>query len=273
VLNLGPFTNVLNTPFNRAGRYRDNYLEQIFGRPKETRYVPSKEAQRLLDEFTENIGREMQIKPFSDEDVERSKIALRNERGASGIYKPDEINTVYLRDKVPLTTLVHELAHASDPQLSLDNVMEIGNHMSQGPVPDNWGPTPNAVSYFDKENRADAFRHYSREPLHTYEAEVLAEKAADDYVKEKGKGHFNYRPIDEYPRMYIDNFLNEVFTSKGLLDYGNSGESKYNPSVRRYQYDQEQLDREIDQDPRMQEEIQRFNNRVQSINDKYIGGY
>ena len=273
MLNLGPFTNVLNTPFNRAGRYRDNYLEQIFGRPKETRYVPSKEAQRLLNEFSENMGREMQIKPFSDEDVERSKIALRNERGASGIYKPDEINTVYLGDKVPLTTLVHELAHASDPRLSLDNVMEIQKHMSQGPVPDNWGTTPNAVSYFDKENRADAFGHYSREPLHRYEGEVLAEKAADDYVKERGKGYFNYRPIDEYPRMYIDNFLNEVFTSKGLQDYRNSGESKYNSSVRRYQYDQEQLDREIDQDPRMQEEIQRFNNRVQSINDKYIGGY
>ena len=95
MLNLGPFTNVLNTPFNRAGRYRDNYLEQIFGRPKETRYVPSKEAQRLLDEFSENIGREMQIKPFSDEDVEKSKIALKNERGASGLYKPDETNAVY----------------------------------------------------------------------------------------------------------------------------------------------------------------------------------
>ena len=65
----------------------------------------------------------------------------------------------------------------------------------------------------------------------------------------------------------------EVFTSKGLLDYGNSGESKYNSSVRRYQYDQDQLDREIAQDPRMQEEIQRFSNRMQSINDKYIGGY
>ena len=262
------FRQYLNELYGSAGKYEDNFLGGFFGRPK-TKFVPTQEAKEILKEYSEKIGRDMKISPMSNEQFTESQGVL-GQQGASGLFQPKTPDTVYLGDDVDMTTLVHELKHAEDPKMNLDNAIKFAEMYSLGPIADNIGleGDPNALHYFDKDNRTKAFEHYSSDPLRTFEAELLAEKEAADYAKNKGKEYF--RPIDAYPGDYIRKFMNRATTSKGLQDYGALGETKYTPAVRRYQHDNQQLQEELQNDPEFTGAVNNFFDSVRNIRDNYI---
>ena len=174
------------------------------------KFIPSSEAQLLLDEYSKKIGRQMHVVPFTDKHIEEAKDAYGPDFSPKAKFSNDRPNLVYLSEDSPIPTLVHELEHALDPNLANKNVRRLKKEYEAGvPIADDFGDRvadDDGVNPWMGDTNAIMFGHESSHPLHTYKAELLAEKAASDYVRSKGGTH---RPINLYPKTYLDKFIRD----------------------------------------------------------------
>jgi len=263
-----------NTP---AGSWRPNRLQLINPfRKEETVYefVPTPEAKALLDEYSSLIGRDMQVKHFGEEQLAQArkdvpKLGI-DKTTNSGVFHPSSPDRVFLQKEAPLSTLVHELRHAADPNVSQQAYDQFTKELLEGsPVPANSG-----VKSWSKDQRANIFKHFSKDPLRTYESEILAEKAAADYEKSRG---FDYRDIGDYPGHYLQKYIMGWTTSPEWAEYvattdpdpfmGEIGFSRARP----YQRAQQKYIDELRSDDVFRGAVDEYFNKAKTIYDSYKG--
>ena len=262
-----------NTP---AGSWRENRLQKINPfRKKETVYefVPTTEAQTLLDEYSSRIGRDMKVKHFGEEQLEDARRNVPNldftAEPTGGVFQPHTPDRVFLQKDANLATLVHELEHAADPNVSQQAYAQfVAELEADSPVHNYYMSIPNS------DQRANIFRHYSQGPLRTYDYELLAEKAASDYEKKRG---FDYKDIGDYPSHYLNEYMDNWTTSPAWRHY----ESTTNPDpfmeetgfsrARPYQKAQKEYVDELRSDDVFRGAVDEYFNKSKAIYDRYTG--
>ena len=255
-----------------SGSWRERFVTNRRGRDGKYVYdfVPTSEAQALLDEYSSLIGRDMQVKHFGEKQIKEAKKNVpgldfeKNTRG--GVFQPRTPDRVFLQKDAPLSTLAHELEHAADPNVSQQAQDQFVRNLEAGvPVSDgsrDW-----------RNERADIFNYYTQGPLRTYENELLAEKAASDYEKSRG---FDYRDIGLYPSHYLDKYMGNWETSPAWHHYlettdPNNMEEIGFSRARPYQRAQQEYVEDLRSDPVFREAVGDYYNKAETIYNRYKG--
>ena len=253
-----------------AGSWRERFVTNRRGRDGKYVYdfVPTTEAQELLNEYSSHIGRDMQVKHFGEKQIADARKNVpglnfdTHERG--GVFDPSTPDRVFLQKDASLATLAHELKHASDPNLSQQSFDQFIRNLEAG------APVSNGSKDWRNE-RADAFKYYTQGPLRTYESELLAEQAASDY--EKGRG-FDYRDIGAYPSHYLNKYIKHWETSPAWHQYLETTDPTNMDDIsfrraRPYQKAQLEYEEDLKNDLIFNDAVDEFLNSAEDIYNRY----
>ena len=257
-----------------AGSWRERFVTNRRGRDGKYVYdfVPTSEAQALLDDYSSLIGRDMQVKHFGEKQLAQArkdvpKLGIDTDT-TSGVFHSSTPDRVFLQKDANLATLVHELTHALDPNLSQQAVDQFATELEANSPVHNYD-----MSIPNSDQRANIFRHYSQGPLREYDYELLAEKAASDYER---KRDFDYPDIGDYPRYYLNRYMDNWMTSPAWRHYESTTDptntedtpfSRARPFIKR----QKEYADELRSDDVFRGAVDEYFNKAKTIYDSYKG--
>lgn len=173
------------------------------------RFVPSPEAELIIDQFSKKNKKNVHVLPFPDNRPELGPIS-EDTLGfyVSGDYLGGSIDPisrkVYLNEMTGpgLWTLAHELGHAEDISLRNNPLNRLAgifgfnrqnNNLAPSISPENW--------------RAEAHQDYHPRHLQTFKDEIEAQAYARDAYKQHGLSDETSRSdLFSYPASYISKF-------------------------------------------------------------------
>jgi len=158
-------------------------------------FVPSTEAQQLIDLIRNTKNLNIDIRPTSPEESEAVGGYYTPFSPEGGHSDPDK-RTIYLNPKTAsLFTLAHEAGHALDPTLTKGNMSEMQGRINFGQI---------MSPYFG--NPAEFLGQYlaTQGPRSRLRSELEAQRYADDYYKSQGlEDSRSKQDLGVYPMDYI----------------------------------------------------------------------
>ena len=215
--------------FNRekgisAGSFEDRpFLDRInpFTPIQSKRFVPSEEAQILLDNFKERTGKNVNVLPLR-ENFNNFKKDIQGFESVGGVFPSGDLiggpldprnrdvylNKDYTSAGAPsLFVLAHELGHAGDPELKSrpgdvfrDKVSNAFGNITKGRFAGS-GEFPGYGVVHET---------YKKNPLEIFRNEIKAQKYAKDAYENLGvQDDFSKQDLFNYPYSYIQDFNKE----------------------------------------------------------------
>lgn len=237
-------TKTKTFPANFSGEFVDRpLLDRLnpFTPFNKKKFVPSEQAQDLLNEYQTKYGKKIRVLPTETSDLGGADAGsyggyFKPQAGRGGSFDPFEryvyLNPTYEKirdekgkviDTKPARTFVlaHELGHAFDPNLRKNpyrGELPGGIKRLAGGIVDalTFGKTDldKRNNYFGEipqfKSRADAYNFFGKQAMKKFTSEMDAQKAAKDFFDSRGiedssaSGYME--PLDVYPASYLTGY-------------------------------------------------------------------
>jgi len=231
-------------PANFSGEFVDRpLLDRLnpFTPFNKKKFVPSEQAQDLLNEYQTKYGKKIRVLPTQTSDLDGADAGsygglFKPFAFRGGSFDPFEryvyLNPTYEKirdekgkviDTKPARTFVlaHELGHAFDTNLRktpYQGELPGGIKRVAGGLVDaltfNKTDLDKRNNYFGKvpqfKSRAEAYNFFAKEAMKKFTSEIDAQKAAKDFFDSRGiedaraSGYFE--PLDAYPATYLEGY-------------------------------------------------------------------